>query len=44
VVFVPVVMIRTGRAYAFAWISSAFVLVFGLTYAIGTLTAWRTLP
>ena len=44
VAFVPVMLIRTGRADAFAWISSAFVLVFGLTYAIGTLTAWRTLP
>jgi hypothetical protein len=43
-VFVPAVMIQTGQAGTFAWVSSAIVLVFGLTYAIGTLTAWRTLP
>lgn len=43
VVFVPAVIIQTGQAGAFAWVSSAIVLVFGLAYAIGTWTAWETL-
>lgn len=42
-VFVPAVMIQTGQAGTFAWVSSAIVLVFGLAYAIGTWTAWDTL-
>ncbi|MGV8928175.1 MAG: hypothetical protein ACOH1E_00350 [Brevundimonas sp.] len=41
--FVPVMMIRTGHAGTFAWVSSAIVLVFGLAYAIGTWTAWESL-
>ena len=32
-----------GRSETFALVSSAIVLVIGLTYAIGTWTAWRTL-
>lgn len=44
IVFVPAVMIRTGQAGTFAWVSSAIVLVFGLAYAIGTWIAWETLP
>ncbi len=43
VVFVPAVTMQTGQAGLFAWVSSAIVLVFGLTHAIGTLTAWETL-
>ncbi|WP_332640367.1 hypothetical protein [Brevundimonas sp.] len=43
VVFVPAVIIQTGQAGTFAWVSSAIVLVFGLTYAIGTWTAWESL-
>mgnify|MGYP003667374494 CR=1 FL=1 len=43
-VFVPAVLIRTGRAGPFAWTSSAIVLVFGLAYAIGTWTVWDSLP
>lgn len=42
-VFVPAVIIQTGQAGTFAWVSSAIVLVFGLTYAIGTWTAWESL-
>ena len=43
VVFVPAVLVQTGQAGTFAWVSSAIVLVFGLTYAIGTWTAWANL-
>jgi hypothetical protein len=32
-----------GRSETFALVSSAIVLVIGVTYAIGTWTAWRTL-
>ena len=32
-----------GRTETFALVSSAIVLVIGITYAIGTWTAWRTL-
>ncbi|MDI1327400.1 MAG: hypothetical protein PSV23_11445 [Brevundimonas sp.] len=42
-VFVPAVMLQTGQAGTFAWVSSAIVLVFGLAYAIGTWTTWGTL-
>ena len=42
-VFVPAVILHTGQAGTFAWVSSAIVLVFGLAYAIGTWTAWETL-
>lgn len=42
--FVPAVILRTGQAGTFAWVSSAIVLAFGLAYAIGTWTAWETLP
>lgn len=43
VVFVPAVIVQTGQAGTFAWVSSAIVLVFGLAYAIGTWTAWESL-
>lgn len=43
VIFVPAVIVQTGHAGIFAWVSSAIVLVFGLTYAIGTWTAWESL-
>ena len=42
VVFVPAVMIQTGQAGTFAWVSSAIVLLFGVTYAIGTWMAWES--
>jgi hypothetical protein len=42
-VLLPILAMNGGKADAFTWWSSLIVLVYGLTYAIGTFRAWPAL-